>query len=39
MDTIATVVPEFGTIVMMILSIAIISVIAITAKSRISIRV
>jgi len=39
MDTIGTVVPEFGTIAMMILSIAIISVIAITAKSRISLRV
>ncbi|MEX0861549.1 PEFG-CTERM sorting domain-containing protein [Nitrosopumilus sp.] len=39
MDTIATVVPEFGTVAIMILSIAIISVIAITAKSRISLRV
>jgi predicted secreted protein with PEFG-CTERM motif len=39
MDTIGTVVPEFGTIAMMILSIAIVSVIAITAKSRISLRV
>jgi len=39
MDTIGTVVPEFGTIAMMILSIAIISVVAITAKSRISLRV
>jgi predicted secreted protein with PEFG-CTERM motif len=38
-DTIGTVVPEFGTIAMMILSIAIISVIAITAKSRIRLRV
>lgn len=39
MDTVATVVPEFGTITMMILAVAIISVVAITAKSRISLRV
>ena len=39
MDTIATVVPEFGTIAMMVLAVAIISIIAVTSKSRISIRV
>ena len=39
MDSIATVIPEFGTIAMMILAIAIISIVAITAKSRISLRV
>ena len=39
MDTIATVVPEFGTIAMMVLTVAIISIVAVTAKSRISIRV
>jgi len=35
MDTIGTVVPEFGTIVMMILAVAIISVVIVTTKSRI----
>ena len=39
MDTIAEVVPEFGTIAMMILVVSIISIIAVTSKSRISIRV
>lgn len=39
MDTVATVVPEFGAIAMMILAVAIISVIAVTAKSRVSLRV
>ncbi|MGY5149156.1 MAG: PEFG-CTERM sorting domain-containing protein [Candidatus Nitrosopumilus sp. bin_68KS] len=39
MDTIATVVPEFGTVAMMVLAVAIISIVAITAKSRISLRV
>lgn len=39
MDTIATVVPEFGTIAMMILTVAIISIIVITTKSRLSLRV
>ncbi|AFS82969.1 PEFG-CTERM sorting domain-containing protein [Candidatus Nitrosopumilus sediminis] len=39
MDTIGTVVPEFGTVAMMVLSIAILSIVAITAKSKISIRV
>ncbi len=39
MDTIATVVPEFGTVAMMVLSVAIISIVAITAKSRISLKV
>ena len=39
MDTIATVVPEFGTIAMMVLAVAIISIVAVTSKSRISIRV
>jgi len=39
MDTIAVVVPEFGTIAMMVLAVAIISIVAVTAKSRISIRV
>ena len=38
MDAVATVVPEFGTITMMILAVAIISIVAITAKSRISLR-
>jgi predicted secreted protein with PEFG-CTERM motif len=33
------VIPEFGTIVMLILSIAIISIIGLTAKSRLSIKV
>ncbi len=33
------VIPEFGTIVMLILSVAIISIIGLTAKSRLSIRV
>jgi len=37
MDTVAKVVPEFGTITMMILSVAIISIVAVTAKSRLSI--
>ncbi len=39
MDTIATIVPEFGTIAMLILAVAITSIIAITAKSRIQLRV
>ncbi|MCA9812428.1 MAG: PEFG-CTERM sorting domain-containing protein [Nitrosarchaeum sp.] len=39
MDTIKTVVPEFGTIAMMILVVAITSIIAITAKSKISLRI
>jgi predicted secreted protein with PEFG-CTERM motif len=39
MDTIATVVPEFGTIAMMVLAVAIISIVAVTSKSRISIKV
>ena len=39
MDTIATVVPEFGTIAMMILVVAIISIVAVTARSKISLRV
>mgnify|MGYP006424954985 FL=1 len=39
MDTIAEVVPEFGTIAMMILVVSIISIIVVTSKSRISIRV
>ena len=37
MDTVAKVVPEFGTIAMMILSVAIISIVAITAKSKLGI--
>ncbi|BDQ31764.1 PEFG-CTERM sorting domain-containing protein [Nitrosopumilus zosterae] len=39
MKTIGTVVPEFGTIAMMVLVVAITSIIAITAKSRINLRV
>ena len=39
MDTIGTVVPEFGTVAMMVLAVAIISIVAITAKSKISLRV
>ena len=39
MDSIAVIVPEFGTIAMMILVIAVISVVAITAKSRLGLRV
>ena len=39
MNTIAAIVPEFGTIAMMILAIAVISIVAITAKSRISLRI
>lgn len=39
MDTIATVVPEFGTIAMMILVVAIISIIAITSRTKINLRV
>ncbi|WP_316506240.1 PEFG-CTERM sorting domain-containing protein [Nitrosopumilus sp.] len=39
MDTIATVVPEFGTIAMMILAVAIISIVAVSARSKISLRV
>jgi len=39
MDTIATVVPEFGTIAMMVLAVAIISVVVITARSKISLRI
>ena len=38
MDMIAVVVPEFGTIVMMILVIAIISTVAISARSRLALR-
>ena len=38
MDTIAVIVPEFGTIAMMILVIAIVSIVAISAKSRLSLR-
>ncbi|GKS66999.1 hypothetical protein YTPLAS73_05460 [Nitrosarchaeum sp.] len=38
MDTIATVVPEFGTITMIILSVALVSIIGLTARSRLSIR-
>jgi predicted secreted protein with PEFG-CTERM motif len=38
-DTIATVVPEFGTVAMMVLMVAIISIVVITARSRISLRV
>lgn len=38
MDTIAVIVPEFGTIAMMILVIAIISIVAISARSRLSLR-
>ena len=37
MDTVAKVVPEFGTIAIMILSVAIISIVAITAKSKLGI--
>lgn len=37
MDNIATIVPEFGTIAIMILAVAIISIIAVSAKSRLSI--
>jgi predicted secreted protein with PEFG-CTERM motif len=39
MDTIATVVPEFGTITMMILAVSIISIVAVTTKSKIRLRV
>ena len=39
MDTIAKVVPEFGTIAIIILAASIISVIAVTAKSKITLRV
>jgi predicted secreted protein with PEFG-CTERM motif len=35
MDVIVTVVPEFGTIVMMGLSVEIINIVAVTAKDRI----
>jgi len=38
-DTVATVVPEFGTVAMMVLMVAIISIVVITARSRISLRV
>jgi predicted secreted protein with PEFG-CTERM motif len=37
MDTVAKIVPEFGTIAVMILAVAIISIIAVSAKSRLSI--
>jgi len=37
MDIVAKVVPEFGTITIMVLSVAIISIVAVTAKSRLSI--
>ena len=39
MDTIATIVPEFGTIAIMILAISIISIVAVTSKSKISLRI
>ena len=39
MDTVAVAVPEFGTIATMVLAVAIISIVAVTAKSKISIRV
>jgi predicted secreted protein with PEFG-CTERM motif len=39
MKTIGTVVPEFGTIAIMVLVVAITSIIAITAKSKINLRV
>ncbi|AFS81021.1 hypothetical protein NKOR_05690 [Candidatus Nitrosopumilus koreensis AR1] len=39
MDTVANVVPEFGTIAMIILVVSIMSIVAITAKSRLSLRV
>ncbi|AFS82975.1 PEFG-CTERM sorting domain-containing protein [Candidatus Nitrosopumilus sediminis] len=39
LQNIAAIVPEFGTVAMMVLSIAILSIVAITAKSKISIRV
>lgn len=38
-DTVAKVVPEFGTLAMMILAVAVISIVAITAKSRLILRV
>lgn len=37
MDTVAKIVPEFGTIAVMILAVAIISIIAVSAKSRLNI--
>ena len=39
MDTIATVVPEFGTIAIVILAISIVSIVAVTSKSKISLRI
>ena len=39
MDEVAVAVPEFGTIAMMVLTVAIISIVAVTARSKISIRV
>ena len=39
MDTIATVVPEFGPIAIIILAVSIISIVAITSKSKLSINI
>lgn len=39
MDSIATIVPEFGTIAMMILAVSIICIVAVTTKSKIGIKV
>ena len=39
MDTIATIVPEFGTVAMIILAIAVVSIVAVSARSRLSLRV
>ena len=39
MDTIATVVPEFGPIAIVILAVSIISIVAVTSKSKFSINV
>ncbi|MBS3923154.1 MAG: PEFG-CTERM sorting domain-containing protein [Nitrosarchaeum sp.] len=36
--TVAKIVPEFGTIAMIILSVALVSIIGLTARSRLSIR-
>lgn len=38
MDTVSTVVPEFGTVAMVVLAAAIVSIIVVTTKSRITIR-
>ncbi len=35
MDTVATIVPEFGSIAMMILAVSIISIVAVTAKTKV----